>query len=177
VPGIFATLARRSFLQPALSPTVHLTDCSRARHTLVIRCDINPCFTFRAFVYLFYQPFGESVASRPSPVINGINLPKLLKKGSRVASYLVKIKHIKSQCEELGKANNIANIALKTARKEIKESDSRQQNIVKKYEEKIEELLAVKAAKVHEIKGLKKEKNKLNKKLSSFANSDTKPEA
>ena len=83
---------------------------------------------------------------------------------------------IKSQSEELGKTNNIANIALKTARKEIKESDIRQQNVIKKDEEKIEELLALKEAKVHEIKVLKKEKKKLNKKLNSFVNSDTKPE-
>ena len=48
---------------------------------------------------------------------------------------------------------------------------------MKKHEEKIEELLALKAAKVHEIKGLKKETRKLNKKLNSFVNIDTKPEA
>ena len=56
---------------------------------------------------------------------------------------------IKSQSEELGKTNNIANIALKTARKDIKESDIRHQNIIKKHKEKIEELLALKAAKVY----------------------------
>ena len=40
-------------------------------------------------VYLFYQPFGRSVASRLSPFVIGINLQNPLKKGSRVASYLV----------------------------------------------------------------------------------------
>ena len=87
--GTFAAVAAHSFYNQRGQSAVHLTKSSCPVHTLVISCDLTYALFQSICVYLFYQPFGRSVASRLSPLVIGINLQNPLKKGSRVASYLV----------------------------------------------------------------------------------------
>lgn len=89
---------------------------------------------------------------------------------------LDKMKLLKSECAQLQKDNNAASIALRTTKKETKENNQRHQNAIKTYEEKMEELLAFKAADKSEIKKLKNEKKKLTKKLNYIPKSETKSE-
>ena len=85
-------------------------------------------------------------------------------------------KVLKEDYANLEKENNKSRIALKTMRKESKESTIRNEKIVKGFEETIEDLLAYKEVKTSEEKALQNKRKKLEKKLENAVKRDSEKE-
>ena len=86
------------------------------------------------------------------------------------------LKSQKFDNEELKKSKNKADIALKTVKKEIQESNHLHEKSVKKYETTIEELLEYKVKKSEEEKAERKRQKKKEQKLKKLEKIETIPE-